>query len=186
MSGRNLRQRAREARLTWDPVEGGRIGPVCFLDEKLYDLGEDADGSRYAEITKRMLSGHYYPPDVLTIEGDFQHEAREIRAGDRLIQISRPIPFGPQLATVTEVFIANRGVAETRFGYVTTNLHYARGIWEARLTRVDGRLKLHVRGTVCPSSFLFWIGLPIARYIQKRAWRRAYETFLKMNNFQVL
>ncbi|MGK4495630.1 DUF1990 family protein, partial [Klebsiella pneumoniae] len=64
-----------------------------------------------------------------------------------------------------------------RVGYVTTSHHHARGIWSAELTRDGDRLSIRVRGTARPNTWLFWIGLPCARLLQKRAWRRAIEEF---------
>lgn len=64
-------------------------------------------------------------------------------------------------------------------GYVTTAHHHGRGIWQACLERKGGVLTIRVRGIACPQSLLFWLGLPVSRYLQKRAWRRAIETFCK-------
>jgi hypothetical protein len=172
-------ERAKTAPLTWDPASGGRPGWLTFRDDKSYDLGLDPSGARFAEITARMLHGRYYPPDVLMIYGEFQSDQRPLRKGDRILQLAPLFGRlgGPKLAASTEMFVAETEPGRTRIGYVTTRFHLARGIWSAELTRRGERLTLHVLGTAVPSSWLFWLGLPYARWLQKRAWRRAVEIF---------
>jgi len=169
----------RNTPLTWDPVKGGKHPLVCWDDEKTYELGSDPEGTRFTAIRNRMMTGHYYPPDVLEFFGDWIEEQRELRPGDRVLQRARlfgPFP-NPCLWAMTEIFVAEADVDTCSIGYVTTKHHFGRGIWRATLTRPEGRLSLTVRSTAGPGSFWFWIGLPIGRALMLRARRRAVEAF---------
>ena len=174
-----LQEKAENATLTWDPVKGGKRAWVCFDDFKVYDLGPDADGHRFAEIAKRMMSGNYYPPDAVVFGGRFRKEGRELRAGDRVVQ-QAPLfgkLGGPLMPSSAEIYVAEREGDRCMIGYVTTSTHFGRGIWLAELIRSDGRLQLTVQSTASPRSWLFWVGLPYARFLQLRARRRAVEEF---------
>lgn len=169
-------ERYRTARLTWDPVKGGKKPIVSWNDHLVSDVGpeENFDG-----IAGRMLDGHYYPPDVIDAFGPWMDEDREVAPGDRMLQRARLIPFlaWPVVWSITEVFVAERTEDRCSLGYVTTEKHHGRGIWRADLRKREGRLELQVTGISGPQSWLFWLGLPIARALQKRAWRRAIEEF---------
>lgn len=178
----NLFERARTSPVTWDPVRGGERAWICFDDDKSYDLGPDEDKSRFAKIAERMMTGRYYPPDAVQF---FQQPSKAdsvLKPGDRVLQRA---PFfcrlgGPLLNSAVEIYVAERGESVCRIGYVTTDFHYGRGIWTAELTCVDARLSLRVWSTANPHSILFWLGLPVARFIQLRARRRAVEEFRKV------
>jgi hypothetical protein len=183
---------------TWDPELGGRRALVVFEDDQTYDIGLDSE-SRFDEICKRILSGNYYPPDAIVVDGDFQSKRRLIKEGDLLTQAAPLFGSlgGPRLRSLVEIFVAKQSQATQtyaeqlnsgrkqmerfcHFGYVTTNCHHGRGIWQARVEAKDGRLQLRVWSTSMPNSFWFWLGLPIARFLQLRAKRRAIEEFRKI------
>jgi hypothetical protein len=174
-----LQERAESAQVNWDLVKGGKRAWICFEDDKTYDLGPDADGSRFTVISERMMSGNYYPPDAVVFSGRFREEGRNLKPGDRVVQ-EAPLfgkLGGPLMPSAAEIYVAEREEGRCRIGYVTTSIHFGRGIWTAELTRRDGKLELHVWSTASPRSWLFWLGLPYARYLQLRARRRAVEEF---------
>lgn len=167
-------ERYKSAPLTWKPGQSGKPALVSWNDCLDKDLGEDPGGSRFDAIATRMMTGRYYPPQVINFSGDW--EGRELRPGDRILQ---EMKLGPvKLYGMAEIFVAERETNRCKIGYVTTARHYGRGIWSAELFRENGRIRLQVRALSGPGSWLFWIGLPVARYLQMRAWRRAAEDFL--------
>jgi len=170
------------APLSWHPTEGGKRSFVCFEDELIEDLGPDPDGSRFNMIAERMLSGRYYPRDAVQFHGLFQDENRQLHPGDRIQQRAPIFPFWDGLVawSMAEIFVAERSESMCSIGYVTTRKHHGRGIWRADLTHEGGRLTLAVRSTAFPNSFLYWLGIPVARYLQLRARRRAIEEFRKL------
>ncbi|HLK16043.1 MAG TPA: DUF1990 family protein [Fimbriimonadaceae bacterium] len=177
----DLIQRAENATRNWDPVAGGKRAWICFEDDETYDLGADPDGVRFEEIARRMLSGDYYPPDAVRFDGRFRREGRELRSGDRVVQQAPLLGRlgGPLLPSAAEIYVAEKHQDQCKLGYVTTTIHFGRGIWTAELTRAEGRLSLRVWSIASPRSWLFWLGLPYARYLQLRARRRAVEEFRK-------
>ncbi len=152
---------------------------MCFEDELVEELGADPNGARFNAIAMKMLNGHYYPKDAVQVFGLFQEEQRLIQSGDRLLQRAPLLPFYDGLVawSMVEIFVAERSETTCSIGYVTTQQHHARGIWRADLVLENGSLKLTVKSTACPRSFLFWLGLPFARFLQLRARRRAVEEF---------
>jgi hypothetical protein len=169
-------ERWSDAPLTWDPVRGGKRPLVCWDDDATYDLGEDEHGARFEAIKARMLSGRYYPPEVIEFYGQWQKEGRDMRPGDRVLQHVRL--FGiVSLWAMTEIFIAESSDSACTIGYVTTKRHFGRGKWQATLTRVGQRLSLRVQATAGPGSFWFWLGLPVARWMMVKAWKSAAEDF---------
>lgn len=90
------------------------------------------------------------------------------------------VPFGPTFKSVVEIIVVERDETRCCIGYVTTVLHHGRGIWNAELSRSQGRLLLRVWSTACPNSWLFWLGLPLARGMQMRARRRAVDEFRRL------
>lgn len=178
---------AEEAPLNWPlPDEHVSVLPepdglpwLVFRDEAVYELGSDSTGARFAAIADRMLGGRYYPPDAVSVYGRFVEESRPIRRGDRLAQYAPLLGKwgGPVAWSSVEIFAACREAGECQLGYVTTKLHHGRGIWLAELSLQEQRLSLRVRSIACPHSWLFWLGLPVARYLQVRARRRAVEVF---------
>lgn len=177
-----LLAKAESAALSWDPVTGGRRTWLVFDDEETFDLGPDPTGSRLEAISERILTGHYYPPDAVRVFGRFALQHRPIQVGDRLVQQAPLFGkwCGPLMASSVEIIEANATENECHFGYVTTEFHLGRGIWQAALSRQNGRLSLLVKSTAMPGSFLFWLGLPVARYLQLRARRRAVEVFRRV------
>gem|GEM_PF-2054600 len=177
----NIKKRLEQAEsvpLTWDPVKGGKPGPVRFEDEKQVDLGPDPDGRSFEEIADRMTTGRYYPPDAVEFFGRFQQEGRPLVVGERIVQRA---PIGPfKTWSAVELFVVKRTKQACSIGYVTTARHHGRGIWRADLTLEGGRLKLRVKSTALPQSWLCWLGLPVARYLQLRARRRSIQEFQKL------
>ncbi len=173
-----MKQRLRAVKaapLTWDPIKGGRRGWICWDDEKVADIGADPTGERFNLIANRILAGNYYPKDAVVLFGRFRDEARDLRVGDRVLQRA---PIGPvSVWSGVEIFFAERTATRCSIGYVTTARHHGRGTWRADLDRVGDRLQLTVKSTTSPNSALFWLGLPIARFFQLRARRRAIEEF---------
>ncbi len=176
---KRLWEKAKAAPANWDPIEGGREAWVCFKDDLTYDLGKDHDGNRFKVISERMMSGKYYPPDAVRFSGAFKDEHRDLKVGDRLLQAAPLFGMlgGPLIYSSCEIFVAEHDDDRCRIGYVTTKFHLARGIWSAELVRKEGRLSLRVTSTASPASFLFWIGLFYARFLQKRARIRAVQEF---------
>ncbi|MGV3616770.1 MAG: DUF1990 family protein [Fimbriimonas sp.] len=167
--------------LAWDPVKGGRRGWVCFDDHLEVDLGEDPTGEGFARVADRMISGRYYPADAVVFHGDFQ-ERGALQVGDRVLQRAPMLAFSPIpfVWSAVEIWLAERTADRCRIGYVTTVRHHGRGIWQADLQRENERLKLTVQSTASPNSWLFWLGLPVARFLQLRARRRAIEEFRRL------
>lgn len=165
--------------LTWSANDGGTPAWVCFRDSLEVDIGPDPDGDRFDVLAQRMLGGRYYPLDAVEFYGRFQDEARPLRPGDRILQRA-PLALGLNAWSMAEVTIAERTEDRCEIGYVTTLRHHGKGIWHAVLTRREGELWLTVESTASPRSFWFWVGLPVARYLQLRARRRAIEEFRKV------
>jgi hypothetical protein len=174
-----LQERAESAEVTWDSIAGGRRAWVCFDDDKTYDLGPDPDGSRFEAISTRMMSGDYYPPDAVRFSGRYRREGRALQPGDRVVQ-EAPLfgrLGGPLMPSGAEIYVAEREEDRCRIGYLTTSIHFGRGIWTAELKETRGRLNLRVWSIASPRSWLYWVGLPYARVLQLRARRRAVEVF---------
>ena len=152
-----------------------------FDDDRTYDLGSDPDGSGFSKVADRMVGGQYYPPDVLTL-GRLGDPAKALVARERVLQISPLFGSlgGPSLKSSVEFFVVDREDSKCHIGYVTTDFHFGRGIWQAELRRVESRLSLHVWSTAFPHNWLFWAGLPYARWLQLRARRRAVEEFRRL------
>ncbi len=167
------------APLSWSPTEGGWRAFVCFEDHLVEEIGPDPDGTRFVAISNKMMNGDYYPPDAVQFYGLFRDEQRTIVAGER-IQQRAPIMAGLFAWSMVEIYVAELHSEQCKIGYVTTEKHHGRGIWTATLTRSAGKLSLTVESIASPHSFLFWVGLPIARYLQLRARRRAIEEFRKL------
>lgn len=160
----------RDCPTTWHPERGGHLPIIRWEDSRDVEIG---DGRRFDEIADLMMSGLYYPPEIIKFIGEFQDEGRPIRKGDRIMQ---RMTFGPfRTWTMVEIWVAERSENECLIGYVTTACHHGRGMWEARLTREAGRLRLRLKATSGPQSILFWLGLPIARGIQMYTWKAAIE-----------
>lgn len=161
---------------SWEPGQGGKVALLSWNDSLTKDLGEDSDGSRLQELGTKLLNGHYYPDDVIEFFGEWQDEGRLMRAGDKILQRAH-LAFGIKLWAMVEVFVAEMSDDVCRLGYVTTQKHFGKGQWEIVIRRNGSRLRLEVSAISGPGSFLFWIGLPIARYYQMRAWRKALSSF---------
>ena len=168
--------------LTWHPDKGGKRGPIVFQDDVTKPLGPDPTGTRLQKLKDLILSGHYYPQTVIR----FTPTETPLKAGTRIHQAAPIIPGIPwPVATgITEIFIADETPNSLHIGYVTTARHHARGIWQAKIERNPQSTELTIRvwDTVIPHSFLFWIGLPWARFLQQRALYSAINRFKKQND----
>ena len=163
---------------TWDPVSGGKKALICFHDSLTGGLFDSFDQAQFDRIADRMMGGKYYPFDAVEFYGEYQDEARDIRAGDRVLQRA-PLFAGLNAWSMVEIYVAKRKDKLCQIGYVTTKCHHGKGIWTATLHEEESELKLLVQSIASPRSFLFWIGLPFARYLQLRARRRAIEDFAR-------
>lgn len=134
-------------------------GVNCSEPQKLFEATAD-----------RWVSGKYYPEDVIR----FHFIGDRLRVGTRILQ-EMTIFSAITLFAMVEITVCERSEQECRIGYVTTRRHFARGEWSARIWWEADSLELgfEVKAVTCPSSFWFWVGLPIARYYQMRAWRKA-------------
>ena len=171
--------RWKTAPTNWDPTKGGRRGLLCFDDSKNAALGADPTGQAFDQIADRMMNGHYYPQDAITYYADALEEGRSLQPGDRVLQKAPILPFlpSPGVWQMVEIYAAERTPERCKLGYVTTTHHHGRGIWQAELESLEGELSLTVTSTTSPNSWLFWLGLPLARFLQLRARRRAIEEF---------
>lgn len=171
-------EKYQSAPLAWNPDKGGKEAFICFKDSLTTGIGPDENG-RFERIAEEMLSGCYYPADAVTFYGRFRDDHRHMKAGDRVLQRA-PIFFGHNVWSMVEIYVAEKTDQYCRIGYVTTTKHHGRGIWTATLTREGGELKLLVESVASPNSFLFWIGLPYARFTQLRARRRGIENLASL------
>lgn len=158
--------------LTWHPVQGGKRPLIAWDDDITVDLGADPDGSRFREIADRMMTGRYYPPHVIVFHRETD---APMVPGERVLQETH-LAF-VRLWSMVEIFLADRGDDFCRIGYVTTRRHHGRGIWQAHLTRNEGKLSLRVFSMAGPQSMWFWIGLPIARWKQLWSREQAIKSF---------
>jgi hypothetical protein len=168
------------APVTWAAGRADSPGKVIWNDHRSEDLGEDLDGGRFTLIAQQMMNGRYYPPDAIEFFGPWIDEKRELRVGDRILQRARLLPFAPYPAlwAMTEVYVAEWTPLSCTLGYVTTARHFGRGIWTAKLAHSPrSHLILTIEAQTAPQSWLFWVGMPVARWLQKRAWGRAVEVF---------
>jgi hypothetical protein len=170
---------AENAKTTWDPEKGGKRAWICFDDSLTGTLGKDPDRQLFEKISECALNGNYYPSEVISFHGKFQEEKRHLRPGDRIVQHTKLLCF--RLWSVAEIFIAEKTDNSCRFGYITTDQHFGRGIWQVTLEWKDGDVEINVQSTACPGSWQFWLGLPVARYMQLRARRKAIESFTIAN-----
>lgn len=174
--GRQLFEKWRKCPVSWDLEKGGKPSWCTFRDDLTDDLGPDAPG-RLERIAEHHLTGHYYPPDALTFWAPELDEGGKLHVGTRLLQRARLLPFSdwPVVYAMTEITHAE--LSEDRFtiGYVTTEFHKARGWWRADVWREDGRLRVRVQSLAIPDSWQFWLGMPVARWLQLRARRRGIE-----------
>lgn len=164
------------APLSWQPDNLGRVGPVSWNDHLHEELGFDPDGFLFCALADRVMHGRYYPPDVIEFFGRWQDEGRKIRKGERILQIAH-LPLGIRLPVMTEIYIAVDKEDYCEIGYVTTKHHFGKGRWHLVAQRQDGRVTIDVDANSGPGSFWFWVGLPIARWFQMKAWRKAIESY---------
>ncbi len=169
-------------KLTWDPVTGGKAPAICWCDSVSAYLGKDPTGKAFQTISRRMLSGRYYPTSVIEFFGMWIQEGRNMRPGDRILQRIRMFPIlpWPILYAMTELFCAEYTDTTCSIGYTTTENHYGRGMWQATLTKDGDELELVVRSTAGPGSWQFWVGLPYARWLMVRARNKAIQDFTSL------
>jgi len=175
-------ERGRAAPLTWDPIDGGKKSRLVYRDREVVDLGRDPAKVLFNEIANRMMSGNYYPVEVIKFHGAFRDENRSLQPGDRVLQQAPLIPKVSWMSawSTVEIFLAERGENVCRYGYVTTADHHGQGIWQSELIWEEGSVRLVVTGISSPRSLLFWCFLPVARHYQVRAWRQAEKHFHRL------
>lgn len=143
---------------------------ALFRDARPFDLGPDAPG-RFEALAGALLRYRFYPPSVMVHRTTFPD--RHARVGDRIgMTLLVPLlpglpPFG--MPATTEVIVAEAAADRAAFGYRTTTAHYGKGAWSATLTRADGRIRLLVESRMTPTHPLAVLGLPLYRFLQKRA-----------------
>ncbi|MHB8635776.1 MAG: hypothetical protein ACYC96_04810 [Fimbriimonadaceae bacterium] len=64
-----------------------------------------------------------------------------MRVGDRVTQQAPLLGKlgGPLMPSGAEIYVAEKDETRCKTGYVTTSIHFGRGIWTAELTRAAGR-----------------------------------------------
>lgn len=149
---------------------------VQFNDDVTISLGHGP--GLFDRIAEHMMGGHYYPPEIILFEGRFRQEGRDLRKGDRVLQLARlPFLFGYRTKTVTEISVAHKTETSCQIGYYTTSRHFAKGWWQATLTNLDGEISLNVQCQARPQSLVYWLAIPVARYMQQRARKAAMLRF---------
>ncbi|MEI7577454.1 MAG: DUF1990 family protein [Armatimonadota bacterium] len=149
---------------------------IEFNDSVVMGLGDSQ--SLFDQIADHMMRGDYYPPEIIVFEGEFRRERRDIRKGDRILQLARlPFLFGYRTRTVTEISVAERRENYCRIGYYTTSRHFAKGWWQATLKWEDDEYTLMVECQARPQSLVYWLAVPVARYMQERARKAAMSRF---------
>ena len=151
-------------------------GWVQFDDCVTLALGNDP--ALFERIANHMMSGDYYPPEIILFEGAFRRERRELRKGDRILQLARlPFLFGYRTRTVTEISVAERSENFCRIGYHTTSKHFAKGWWQATVQFREYEFTLTVECQARPQNLVYWLAIPVARFMQERARKAAMSRF---------
>ncbi len=149
---------------------------VRFSDSHEVSLGGDSDGTRFQKIADLMLGGLYYPPEVIRFYSPGLSANNPLHKGTRVLQ-QASLGLGVTVCSMVEIFLSERSENLCAVGYYTTKHHFACGWWKAKLRLIDGELKLQVESLAMPGSLLYWLGLPIARYLQIKARTEAIERF---------
>lgn len=150
---------------------------VEFLDDKSINLGTSQ--ALFERIAELMMSGEYYPDEIIRFTGRFREEARDLQRGDRVLQLARlPFLLGYRTRTVAEIFVAERTETQCQIGYYTTKKHFAQGWWRATLTKRDSGIRLNIKCQARPQSLIYWLFIPVARFMQERARKAAFSRFL--------
>lgn len=149
---------------------------VQFNDSILMGLGNIDE--TFEKIADHMMSGDYYPPEIVFFEGEFRRAGRTIRKGDRILQLARlPFLFGYRTQTVTEISVAEKTERYCTIGYYTTSRHFAKGWWQATVQWEEDEYTLRVESQARPQSLVYWLAIPVARYMQQRARKAAMLRF---------
>ncbi|MEI6882676.1 MAG: hypothetical protein WCK82_15250 [Bacteroidota bacterium] len=156
---------------------------IRFSDDLTVDLGDDSTGQRFETISKLRRGRRYYPSDVIRFYSPNIEANQNLETGENILQIFRLLPFSwfPEMYSMAQIFVSESTENTSTIGYLTTSKHFAKGWWKAELKRCENKLTLRVRSEAMPGSLLYWIGMPVARYLQLRARRNAIEQFVKMN-----
>ena len=165
------------------PDPGPRLDPgeeatALFVDHRHRPLGPWSPAA-FAAAREALLGYRFYPPDVMRRRTQFEEEGRPARVGDR-IGLGLLLPSLPglppiQLPAVSEVYALEDGPERVAFGYATTTAHYGEGRWRADVVREGDRLELYVYSHIRPSRWYVWLGLPVYRYFQSRAFHRGAD-----------
>lgn len=161
------------------PVDAGDEASALFVDHRERALGPWSPAA-FAAARAVMLGYRFYPCDVMRRRTEFEEAGRPARVGDR-IGVGLLLPSLPglppfQLPAVSEIDRLVDAPEEVVFAYATTTAHYGRGRWEGRLVRVGEQLVLRVYSHIRPSRWYVWLGLPLYRYFQTRAFHRGADT----------
>ncbi len=162
--------------LSWHPTAGGKLSPIVFRDDITEPLGPDPTGNRLKQIKAKILAGKYYPENVIR----FTPTETPLTVSTRIHQSTPIIPGISWLRAtgVAEIFVVEETENSIHIGYVTTTRHHGRGIWQAKIFRLDNNeLQIRVWSIAMPNSALFWLGLPWARFLQLRARNKAIQQF---------
>jgi uncharacterized protein (UPF0548 family) len=156
---------------------------ALFTDRRRVILGDWSEES-FARVSDALLGYRFYPSSVMMRRTQFEDEHRPPRVGDRLgLGLLMPNLKGLpriQLPAIVEVVAAERKPESARFGYRTTNRHYGRGLWVAEVRREDDRLVLEVSSHVRPCRWFVWLGLPVYRWFQVRAFLAGAENLRRV------
>ena len=161
------------------PLSPGDEATALFVDHRRRDLGP-WNPAAFQAARAVLLGYRFYPPDVMRRRTSFEEEGRPARPGDR-IGIGLLLPSLPglppiQLPAVAEIYVIEDTPERVRFGYATTADHYGMGRWRADVLRVGDRLELQVYSHIRPGRWYVWLGLPVYRYFQSRAFHRGADT----------
>ncbi len=167
-----------QLRVSGSPEQMNGRGLVQFNDALTVGLGADPGGEGFRKIADCMLNGNYYPDEIIRFDGRFREEGRELRVGDRVLQRAlMPFLFGYRTESVVEISVADRFEYECKIGYYTTKRHFAKGWWQATLILEADELRLVVESQARPQSLIYWLAIPVARYMQLRARKAAILRF---------
>lgn len=171
----------RKLPLNWS-LDDSQAKPAANWDMTVRaDLGlDDSDSRRFDAMAEKLLSGNLYPPNVADFYGPWQ--GRLLRTGDRILQACPLFPRlgGPLVWSMVEVYIAQQTEESVTLGYLTTEAHFAKGSWTAKITRANRRLTLEVTSSAVPKSMWFSAGLAYAKRLQHKATMRAVESLTRI------
>lgn len=164
------------------PLHCGSEETALFVDHHRRELGIWSP-ERFDRIRNALLRYRFYPPATMMRRAQFEEEGRSSRIGDRL-GLGLFLPNLPGLhpvclAAVVEISQLVDESERVILGYITTRKHYGRGEWVAEVGREGDRMILSVRCHIRPTRWFVWLGLPLYRYFQLRAFHSGFANLLK-------